>query len=226
MLILLVMKKIIAFDLDGTIISSEASVKAHKAWFRIMGVLLGDDSVADLGGNDDYFPDVMNVMERVTGLNRKDGFEKGVMVKYARNLYQMLFLAELKEEGKDAFVSDMIDMIIELKKNCRIALITTSPEGMVLPALEIGGIKNLFDYVYRSPLDKEPSKLDMLKKFVKEIGKPALYVGNEKKDAEACKELGVKFALAKWGKHDEEAGKMANFNLASPKQLKGVLELL
>ena len=54
-------------------------------------------------------------------------------------------------------------------------------------------------------MNREPSKIEMLKKFVKDVGKPALYVGNEKKDAEACKELGVKFALAKWGKHDEES---------------------
>jgi phosphoglycolate phosphatase-like HAD superfamily hydrolase len=220
------MKPIIAFDMDGTIISSEASRIAHKDWFRVMSILLGDESVNALVGKKDYFPDVLNVMERLTGLDQKDGFDKGVMVKYARNLYQMVYLAELKKEGKDAFVPEMLDMIIDLKQNCRIALITTAPEDMVLPALEIMKIKKLFDYIYRGPLDREPSKTEMLAKFIKDVGKPALYVGNEMGDAEACKELGVKFALATWAKHDEEAGKLANFNLTSPKQLKGVLDLL
>jgi phosphoglycolate phosphatase-like HAD superfamily hydrolase len=223
---LYLMKPIIAFDLDGTIISSEASKKAHQKWFKVMGVLLEDASVEDLAGKDDYFPDVLNVMERLTGLRSSDGFNKSAMVKYARNFYQMLYIVELKKEGKEAFVPDMLDILIELKKDCRIALITTAPEGMVLPALDIVGIKTLFDYIYRSPLDKEPSKIEIMKKFVKDIGKPALYVGNEKGDGEACKELGVKFALAKWGKHDEEAGSLANFNLTSPKQLKGILDLL
>ena len=41
-----------------------------------------------------------------------------------------------------------------------------------------------------------------------------------------CKELGINFALAKWSKYDEEAAQMAKFNLSSPKQLKGVIDLL
>jgi phosphoglycolate phosphatase-like HAD superfamily hydrolase len=223
------MKPIIAFDLDGTIVKNELSSNAYKMWFRIMSMLLDDDSVAsvkELSTRDEYMPDVFDAMERLTGLDRRNGFDKEVMVKYARNLYQMIYLSELKNAGKDVFYPEMIDMIIDLKSTCRIALITTAPEDVVLPALEIGGVKKLFDYIYRGPLNQEPSKLSMLQKFVKDIGKPALYVGNEKGDAEACKELGVKFALAKWGKHDEEAGKMAAFNLTSPKQLRGVLELL
>ncbi len=220
------MKPIIAFDMDGTIIDSSASANAHQQWFEVMAGVLGDDSVRGLAGKEDYFPEVLNVMEKATGLKRQDSFEKGVMVKYARNLYQMLYLAELRKEGKEAFVPEMLDMIIDLKSRCRLALITTAPEDMVLPALDIVGVRKLFDYIYRSPINQEPSKLDMMNKFIKDIGKPSLYVGNEKKDALACKESGVKFALAKWGKHDEEAGGMANYNLSSPKQLKGVLDLL
>jgi phosphoglycolate phosphatase-like HAD superfamily hydrolase len=220
------MKPIIAFDLDGTIISSEAAEKAHAEWFRVMGLLLKDPSVEKLGGKKDYFPDVLNVMERLTGLSRTDSFERGVMTKYARNLYQMMYLAELKKEGEKALVPDIMDAIIDLKSSSMIALITTSPEDMVLPALETMKIKKLFDYIYRSPISQEPSKLEIMKKFVREVGRPSLYIGNEKKDAEACKELGIKFALAKWAKHDEEAQKLATFNLASPKQLKGILGLL
>jgi phosphoglycolate phosphatase-like HAD superfamily hydrolase len=221
------MKPIIAFDLDGPIIHNSAAEKAHEAWFGVLAGLLSDDSVKKMTGQDeDYFPRVLEIMERLTGLRKEDSFDKQVMVKYARNLYQMLYLAELRREGEGAFIPEVVDMIIDLKKNCRIALITTAPEDMVLPALEIGKIKKLFDYIYRSPLNSEPSKLSLMKKFVRDVGKPALYVGNEIKDAEACKELGVKFALAKWGKHDEGAGELANFNLTSPKQLKGVVDLL
>jgi HAD superfamily hydrolase (TIGR01549 family) len=220
------MKPIIAFDMDGTIISSEAAAKAHEAWFDMVVQMTGEKPFKVPSQREDYFPKVLELMAKLTGLDPNDGFDKGVMVKYARNLFQMLYLAELRKEGEKAFVPEMIDMLIELKPVCRLAIITTAPEDMVLPALEIGKVKELFDYIYRSPLTSEPSKTEMLKKFVKEVGKPALYVGNEKKDAEACKELGIKFALAKWAKHDEEAEKLANFNLSSPKQLQGIAKLV
>jgi phosphoglycolate phosphatase-like HAD superfamily hydrolase len=220
------MKPIIAFDMDGTIISSEAAAKAHQTWFDLVVQLTGDKPFKVPSQREDFFPKVLELMARLTGLNPNEGFDRSVLVKYARNLFQMLYLAELHKEGEKAFVPDMIDMLVELKPQCRLAMITTAPEDMVLPALEIGQVKELFDYIYRSPLTSEPSKLEMLKKFIKEVGKPALYVGNEKKDAEACKELGIKFALAKWAKHDEEAENMANFNLDNPKQLQGIMKLV
>ncbi len=220
------MKPILAFDLDGTIISSKAADEAHKQWFKVMGMLLGDSSVESLAGKRDYFPDVLNVMQRLTGLNLNDSMNKDALVKYARNLYQMIYLAEIRKEGKNSLFPDVLDMIIDLKQKCRVALITTAPEDMVLPALEILGIKKLFDYIYRSPINKEPSKYDLLNKFTSDVGKPSLYIGNEKKDAEACKMLGIKFGLAKWGKYDEDAAQMAKFVLSTPQQLRGVTELI
>jgi phosphoglycolate phosphatase-like HAD superfamily hydrolase len=220
------MKTIIAFDLDGTIIGSEASLRAHATWFDVMAMLLGDESVKKFAGSPDYFAHVLDIMERLTGLSQWDGFDKETMVRYSRTFYQMIFLAEIRKEGQNAFVPDIIDAIIDLKQKSRIALITTSPEDVVLPVLEIGKIKGLFDYIYRTPISKEPSKLELMKKFVNDVGKPALYIGNDLKDAEACKELGITFALAKWSRHDKYAENLAKFNLDSPKQLKGILDVI
>ncbi|MBW2964686.1 HAD hydrolase-like protein [Candidatus Woesearchaeota archaeon] len=219
------MKKTLAFDLDGTIISSSAAENANAKWFSLVGELLGEQLKIS-GQGTDHFPAVLDAMSKLTGLRKDEAFDKEAMTRYARSLYQLLYLAELRKEGTSAFVPEMVDMLIELKKDCRLALITTAPEDLVLPALEIGKIKSLFDYVYRGPLNKELSKSDVLGRFVKDIGKPALYVGNQLADAQACKELGIRFALAKWGKHDESAGTLANYNLTSPKQLKGVVGLL
>jgi len=220
------MRPVIAFDLDGVLISTNASDKAHAAWFRLMGQILNDSSVEQLSQKKEYFGDVLNLMERLTGLDKTDTFNQQILVKLARNLYQLSYLSELRKEGRAAFVPEMIDMIIDLKSKFRIALITTAPEDMVLPALEIVKIKELFDYIYRSPLNKEPSKIDVLTKFVKDVSSPALYIGNEKKDAEACRQLGIKFALAKWGRYDEDAALISKFTLTSPQQLRGVAELL
>lgn len=220
------MKPIIAFDLDGVLLKAALTLKAHGVWFELMSTLLNDPSIKLLADKKDYLPDVISVMSRLTGLDQKDSFNRSLMVKYSRNLFQLLYITELKKARESAFVPGIVDMIIELKKECRIALITTSPEDVVLPALELGRIRKIFDYVYRSPLDKEPSKLDLLSKFIKDISPPALYIGNELADAKACKELKIKFALAKWDSYEEEAEQLASFNLNNPKQLRGIVGLI
>lgn len=220
------MKPIIAFDLDGVLLKAALAVKANKVWFDLMSTLLNDPSIKLLADKKDYFPDVISVMSRLTDLDPKDSFNKNLLIKYSRNLFQLLCLTELKKAGENAFVAGIVDIIIELKKECRIALITTSPEDVVLPVLELGRIRKIFDYVYRAPLDKEPSKLELLSKFAKEISPPSLYIGNELADAKACKELKIKFALAKWDKYDEEVEQLASFNLNNPKQLRGIVGLI
>lgn len=44
----IMLKKIIAFNLSGTIISEEPGQKAHQEWFKIMGAALNDSSVEKL----------------------------------------------------------------------------------------------------------------------------------------------------------------------------------
>ncbi|MBW2968089.1 HAD hydrolase-like protein [Candidatus Woesearchaeota archaeon] len=220
------MKPIIAFDFDGVLLKGDIAIKAFHDFFNILGDLLGDDAVRKAEYKEDYWPQVYDVMERLTGMRRQVSLDKSVMVKYARNLYQMLQLAEVNRQGTDAFISEAVDMVVDLKKTCRLAVITTMPEDIVLPALEKAKLRNLLDFVYRSPLNQEPSKTELMKKFVRQVAKPALYVGNEVSDGEACKELGIKFALAKWDRHDKKAEDLAAFNLTAPGQLKGIMGLL
>ena len=100
------MKPIIAFDMGGTLLSASASEAAHKKWFAIMADLLGDSSVNEIASKKDYFPDLLSVMSRLTGLRVEDGFDKTTMISYARNLFQMLYLAELRKQGKNPLVLD------------------------------------------------------------------------------------------------------------------------
>jgi phosphoglycolate phosphatase-like HAD superfamily hydrolase len=220
------MKPIIAFDMDGTLLKKSIADTAHSEWFRVIGAFLKDDSIVQLADKKDNSADVLGVMEKLTGLDKIEGLDRSIMIRYARSLYQMIYLAELKKQGQEALVKDILDLLVDLKGKCMLALITTEPEDVVLPALSILKIKNIFDYVYRSPADKEPFKADLIRKFIKEVGKPALYIGNEKADGEACREIGLKFALAKWDRFDEDAEEFAKFNLTEPMQLKGVINLL
>ncbi|HII71939.1 TPA: HAD family hydrolase [Candidatus Woesearchaeota archaeon] len=219
------MKKIIAFDFDGTLIKAEPAETAQQEWFNVMGYLLKSPKVKKLAGNKDYFRDVFNVLEKYTGLDQKVPLDRQVMTRFARNLFQMLYLANIRKVGKAAFYDGLIDIIVDHKVNHSIALVTTAPEDSVEPALEIAKIKDLFDFIVKSPVDQQPSKLEVFAPFVKKYGQPMLYVGNSVEDGEACKELGIPFVLCMWGKYDEDAKRFAKYKIRSPEELKSIINI-
>ena len=92
---------IIAVDLGGTLIHEAPSHEAHHEWFRVMGAALQDSSIAAYAGEKDYFPKVISVMERYTGLKADDEFTKRLLSKFARNLFQLTYLGVAHRLPKD-----------------------------------------------------------------------------------------------------------------------------
>ncbi|MBU0461720.1 MAG: HAD hydrolase-like protein [Nanoarchaeota archaeon] len=198
---------VIAVDFGGTLIHEEPSGEAHKEWFRIMGTALDDDSVNKYAGMKDYFPKVYEVMERYTGIKADNEFNKKLLSKFARNLFQLTYIGVAHRLEKDKLLYvDFAKYLRELKdKKIRLALITTTPEDAVIPLLELAGCSDLFDYVYKSKLTSEPSKKELLNEFIKEYGEPICYIGNSGDDINACKELEVVSVQAAWSKeHSHE----------------------
>lgn len=218
-------KKIIAFDFDGSIIRSIASREAHFEWFDIMSHLLRDERIKELAGKKDYFPDVYRLMEHYTGLVHKDDFDRKVMTKMARNLYQLAFLGVANQHKDILLFRDIAELILQLKKKFTIALITTTPEDIVLPIMHLVDFEE-FDIIQTTPITEKPSKLVALKRFVKDYGKPLIYVGNSIDDINACKELKIKSVLASWGDYDKEAAGMADYAAKDAVGLKKIVSNL
>ncbi|MBW2973400.1 HAD hydrolase-like protein [Candidatus Woesearchaeota archaeon] len=218
-------KPIIGFDFDGSIIRSIASDKAHFEWFKVMSVLLKDPKVKRLAGKKDYFPDVYRLMERYTGLSKKNAFERGISTRIARNLYQLAMLGPANKYKKKLLFKDVAKVVLQLKKKYKVALITTVPGDIVLPMLRL--IKfDKFDIVHTTPIDEKPSKFTALKRFSRKYKKPALYIGNSAEDIDACKKLKIKSVLAKWGKYDKEAVSKADYTAKNAAELKKIIENL
>ena len=217
------LKKIIGFDFDGSIIRSVASEAAHFEWFETLAVLLDDENVKALAGQKDYFPEVYRLMERYTGLSQKDASDKEVMTKIARNLYQLATLGCANKHKKNLLFKDVAELILELKKTHTIALITTVPGDIVLPILRLIDFDKL-DIVQTTPITEKPDKLKALERFVKENGKPILYVGNSIDDITACKKLGIKSVLAMWGGYDKDAVQKADFTAKNADELRKILK--
>ncbi len=215
-------KQIIAFDFDGSIISSIAGKEAHFEWFEIMSNLLKDKRIKELADKKDYFPDVYRIMEKYTGLVHKDNFDKEIMTKMARNLYQLAFLGIANKHKDILLFKEIAELILQLRKEFTIALITTTPEDIVLPIMHLMNFEKP-DIIQTTPITEKPSKINALKRFVKEHGKPIIYVGNSTSDIDACRELKIKSALATWGDYDKDAVGKADYVAKDAVELKKII---
>lgn len=217
--------QIIALDFDGTLIKHEPSDKAHQEWFEIMASALNDNSIKDYAKIKDYFPKVYEIMQRYTGLNANNEFDKKLMRQLARNLFQMSYLGYCNKHKDEILYKEFADFLRELKKDYKLVLVTTAPEDSVRPILELTNCDDLFDIIYKSPLVKEPNKTTLMKEFIQENEKPLCYIGNSNEDVDACKELDIKSVLVTW---DESADKdsKADYVVSNVDELKKVISKL
>ncbi|MBI2661897.1 HAD family hydrolase [Candidatus Woesearchaeota archaeon] len=184
------MKPIIAVDFDGALLQSRPFNEAHKRWFYVMSVLLKDDSINQYASLDNYFGKVHEIMKRYLG-----DVDQETRVKFARNLFSMVTIAEVTEED---LVDDFADYLRRLKRKYRLALITSAPESSVEPILHKVGCSDLFDILYKSPMGKHPNKRELFEEFIKEHRRPAYYIGNGDKDITSCKALGIPAISVNW----------------------------
>lgn len=199
-------KPILAIDFGGTLISNKAADMAHYEWFKIMSIMLNDPKIKKLAGTENYFDDVIKVMERYTGLKAKDKEDQEVLGRWARSLFSFMSIGASKKLGKSILYQDFADYLKELKKRFELALITTQPQDSVKPMLAAVGCDNLFDYVYESSFYEKPDKYTVLKRFISENGKPLLYIGNSKNDVDSCEKAGVPVIITTWDKESLPVG--------------------
>lgn len=220
------MKPIIAFDFDGTIISSKASDQAHARWYELLGFLLGKRKIVKLAGNKNYFKDVIKLMELVTGMNADNPKERALMIRLARNLYQLLVLVASRKYRKKLLIEGIKKLIEELKTAYVVALVTTTPEDIMLPLLRMLELDGLFDIVFLQPLSEMPDKHRLLKEFAKKHKKPELFVGNSLPDMLACRALGIKAILVTWDYYDKEALKIARYKAGTVPELRELIKTI
>lgn len=218
------MKPIIAFDFDGTIISSAAGREADHEWYRVMSILLNKPEIRNLAGKKAYFRDVLRLMEQYTGLRQSRQSDKRTMTRLARNLYQFSFLGSAYRHRSDLLIPRVKPLISGLKRKFLVALVTTTPTDIVVPLLSIAKIKDVFDIVFTQSLEQQPSKRKLLGQFVQKYKKPICSIGNSAEDMEASRQLGIMGVLVKWDKYEKEAEKSAAYVVSSVDELKSLLD--
>lgn len=206
-------KEIIAIDLDGALLKSRPFDEAHKKWFYLMSILLKDDSINKYASLENYFDKVHEVMKRYLG-----NVEYETRIIFARNLYAMVTIAEVKEED---LIYEFAEYIRSIKNKYRLTLITTAPESSVEPILKKTKCLDIFYTIYKSPVNKHPNKKELFEEFIKRYGKPIFYIGNGDKDIITCKELRIKSISVNWVSKGEFKG---DYDINTVKELKGIIQ--
>jgi len=182
----------IIVDLNGALLQSRPFDEAHKRWFGLMANLLEDDKVKGYANQDDWFDMVDDVMDRFLGDAGKD--YKTAM---ARMLYGMIVVGEIRDSD---LVEEFAEYLYDLKKRYKICLVTTVPDPE--PILEKLNISDLFNVVYKNPIDGRPDKLELIKKFLEEHDSK-FYIGLGDKDLKGIGQLGIKTVSVSWIKKGE-----------------------
>lgn len=206
------MKPILAIDLDGALMYSRPFDKAHEKWFELMSDLLDNSSYKNFAFEKEWFLKVDKLMDEYLG-----DVNAETKIKFARELYAMATIAEVKKED---LVEEFAGYLRNIRDKYSLALITTAPEPAVEPILQKVGCKDLFDIIKKSPVGKKPSKKELLEEFVKEHGKPKFYIGNGDNDIKNCRELGIPTISVSWVNRGEFMG---DYNIDSVKELDNIL---
>jgi phosphoglycolate phosphatase-like HAD superfamily hydrolase len=194
-------KPIIATTLSGLFIQSEPWKVAHILWFSEMAERLKDPAVKDYAHQANYFPYVDGVMKRLfPHLNDAKRTIK------ARELFFESVCSYVKQ-NLQLVNNDVVKYFEGLKSKYRIALITTNSDAAVARILDAANLQGFFDIVEASLLSEKDDKRVVFERFIKKHGKPALYVGGDRKDSFVyCQEQGISCVFANFEKQEDIVG--------------------
>ena len=178
-------KPIIATTFSGVFVSDRAFKEAHKIGMKELADKAKMPEIYEAEQSPDYFQKVEKALEKVyPNLSPKERIVK------RRAIYFVRVLDLMKKEDID---TDMINYFGHLKKKYRIALITTISSKAIDKFLEFTGLLDFFDIIVTTEPDEKDDKRLVWERFIKQHGKPHLYVGDSKRDFEICSKKGIEF---------------------------------
>lgn len=177
--------KTIIFDFDGTICAN-----LHEL-IRILNVILGEHNLDKLNAND---------IKKLRKKKAQDVFKTiGISV------FQIPFIVRrIRKELNNNMnnikpVKGMREVLIELKKDYKLAILTTNAKRNIDIFLNKNKL-NIFDFIYTgtSLFGKDKIISRLLKEL--DIAKDeVIYIGDEVRDIEAAQKTGVKIIAVGWG---------------------------
>lgn len=183
------MKKIILFDFDGTI--ADTLLPA----LNILNGYLKENGYQRITADDLKKLRHMNPLQIVSHF-KFPIWKLPALVKHVRD--------ELSKHVEEIRIFPGVDKLIrDFKKNhYLLAVLSSNSQETIDRFLEFNKI-NVFNYVKCEPNILEKAKL--LKKFLKDnrlSPSEVIYIGDEVRDIEACKNVGIQIISVSWGFND------------------------
>ena len=186
-------KPIIFTNLDGLLIEHEAFIEPHKTWFDRVIEKTGDKSLENWKGREDYFKGVNIAMEKImpNTTSEQRTFQ-------ARKWYQEDVINYIRD-NPNVIIQRNVKKIKSLKQKYKLILITTNARDYINKIIQSSNLQNIYDKIIASQTEKEPDKEDLIRKAIKEFGKPLYYLTGKEdsKIIEILSKLEIKIILEK-----------------------------
>lgn len=184
-------KPIIAATLSGLFIKTEPWKNAHRLWFQEAADKLEDDSILEWMDKPNYFEGVDQVMKRLY-----PDLVEGQRTRKARDDY---FDAVIKyiQQAPDMVNDNVVIYFRGLKKNFRLALITTNTEDSLNKLLAVTGLVDFFDIITASLPSEKDDKSAVMARFLRENNHPIVYIGGSRKETyDLCRQENISAIFA------------------------------
>lgn len=206
------MKPVLIFDFDGTIADSkELAVRLfNEMAVKFGGRRIEDAEIGALSG--------LSVPDRLKALN-VPLFKLPALLLEAKRNYKRAAVSLEPADG-------MKELLLTLKEEGRtMGILSSNAAGNIRHFLGLHGL-DVFDFVHSATnlFGKDKAIRSMLRAHTLPASR-VIYVGDELRDAEACRRAGVKMAAVTWGFDSEEllAGAGPDYVCRTAEQLAAVL---
>ncbi len=178
-------KPILATNIDGFLIDHSAFIEPHKIWFDRIILLTKNKSFEKWKGHPQYFTGVNEAMKRIM-----PNASKEERTRKAREWYQedVIYYIKLHPEMVNR---KLVELLKRLKNKFTLALITTNTKEYISQILKAANLEKIYDIVYASFSEEEPSKQKVFSEFKKRYGQPMYYIASRSKEGfEECRRIG------------------------------------
>ena len=134
--------------------------------------------------------------------------------------------SKLRKSKEINLFPDIIEMIIELKSNYKLGIVSSNSNEIIYETLKKFELKDMFDFIYsESSLFGKHLVLKRMCKKHRLNSRNVIYVGDEDRDIIAAKKAGIKTIAVTWGFNSKEKLSRENpdYLVDSPMQILEVL---